>query len=385
MIALDASVIVRYLVRDDPVQAESVRVLLEGLTAQRPGFVSRDAVVELVSVLEHAYGFARPEIARVLVELAATDGLVIEAADDVMWAALRVPRGGARLRRLDDDRRCRTRGRGAPLHPRSSSRAAGRGCAGGARARRRGWRYSARRGDITASFGRRDRRGRRGRRDRRRRRTGIRQDGGADCGRRSSRPARARAARGRGRPRRHARGAGRDDRGGTGPTPAQLPRHEVRRPRERRGVVGSGRCRKALAGERGRRGQDRTTGVPRSVVLPARGDQVRRGLELSLPRRCVRGIRGARGTCRGARGGVAGQARPGTGCASAASTTPRTRARPRWACTAASGRTGTAERRSRWRSTSSSVLAPTRASTSASTSGGMTASRAGSLGTSDGT
>ena len=87
MIALDASVIVRYLVRDDPVQAESVRVLLEGLTAQRPGFVSRDAVVELVSVLEHAYGFARPEIARVLVELAATDGLVIEAADDVMWAA----------------------------------------------------------------------------------------------------------------------------------------------------------------------------------------------------------------------------------------------------------------------------------------------------------
>ena len=87
MIALDASVIVRYLVRDDPVQAESVRALLEGLTAQRPGFVSRDAVVELVSVLEHAYGFARPRIARVLVELAATDGLVIEAADDVVWAA----------------------------------------------------------------------------------------------------------------------------------------------------------------------------------------------------------------------------------------------------------------------------------------------------------
>ena len=51
MIALDTNVVVRFLVRDDPRQAEPARVLLESLTAKHPGFLCRKVAVELVWLL----------------------------------------------------------------------------------------------------------------------------------------------------------------------------------------------------------------------------------------------------------------------------------------------------------------------------------------------
>ena len=95
MIALDTNVLTRYLVRDDLKQSEAARALLESLTAERPGYVCREVTVELAWVLERAYGYSRDQIATVLEELAATEGLVIEAADDVARAALRYRAGGA--------------------------------------------------------------------------------------------------------------------------------------------------------------------------------------------------------------------------------------------------------------------------------------------------
>ena len=95
MIALDTNVLTRYLVRDDLKQSEAARALLESLTAERPGYVCREVTVELAWVLERAYGYSRDQIATVLEELTATEGLVIEAADDVARAALRYRAGGA--------------------------------------------------------------------------------------------------------------------------------------------------------------------------------------------------------------------------------------------------------------------------------------------------
>jgi predicted nucleic-acid-binding protein len=89
MIALDTNVLARYLVRDNTEQAEAARSLLESLTADRPGYVCREVTVELAWVLERAYGYTRDQIATVLEELVATEGLVIEAADDVARAAFR--------------------------------------------------------------------------------------------------------------------------------------------------------------------------------------------------------------------------------------------------------------------------------------------------------
>ena len=87
MIALDTNVLVRYLVRDDVEQAEAARALLESLAADAPGYICREVAVELVGVLERAYRFSRDQIATVLEELVATEGLAIEAADDVARAA----------------------------------------------------------------------------------------------------------------------------------------------------------------------------------------------------------------------------------------------------------------------------------------------------------
>ena len=95
MIALDTNVLVRYLVNDDTRQAEAARSLLAELTAERPGFVCREVVVELVWVLQRAYGFSRDRIAKVLEELIATRELAFEAGDDVARAALNCRRGGA--------------------------------------------------------------------------------------------------------------------------------------------------------------------------------------------------------------------------------------------------------------------------------------------------
>ena len=89
MIAIDTNVLVRYLVRDDQEQAEAARTLLESLTAERPGFICREVAVELVWVLERAYGFSRHQIANIVEELVSTEGLVFEAQDSVAQSSIR--------------------------------------------------------------------------------------------------------------------------------------------------------------------------------------------------------------------------------------------------------------------------------------------------------
>lgn len=94
MIAVDTNVLVRYLVRDDVEQAESARILLEGLSAAEPGFICREVAIELVWVLERSYKFARTDIADIVVDLTATDSLMFEVADDVAVVADSYRAGG---------------------------------------------------------------------------------------------------------------------------------------------------------------------------------------------------------------------------------------------------------------------------------------------------
>ena len=83
MIALDTNVLVRFLTQDDPDQSAEAERLMSGLTADAPGHVCREVLVELVWVLERAYKYARADIARALEGLLSATELVIEAADDV--------------------------------------------------------------------------------------------------------------------------------------------------------------------------------------------------------------------------------------------------------------------------------------------------------------
>ena len=95
MIALDTNVILRYLVGDDPEQTEAAQALLDGLTADIPGFISREVVLEVGWVLERSYGFTRTQVAESLMDLTATDNLVVENSYDVAAAAHRYGQGGA--------------------------------------------------------------------------------------------------------------------------------------------------------------------------------------------------------------------------------------------------------------------------------------------------
>lgn len=95
MIGIDTNVLVRFLMQDDPGQAEVASRLIAGLTVDDPGFVCREVLVELAWVLDRAYGLARADIAQALDSLLEARELVVEAADRVAIAADRFRRGGA--------------------------------------------------------------------------------------------------------------------------------------------------------------------------------------------------------------------------------------------------------------------------------------------------
>ena len=95
MVALDTNVIVRYLVRDNLEQAETARGLVEGLTSENPGFICRESMVEIAWVLKRVYRFSRAQISETLVELTASESIVVERSEEVAAAAYRYGEGGA--------------------------------------------------------------------------------------------------------------------------------------------------------------------------------------------------------------------------------------------------------------------------------------------------
>ena len=95
MTALDTSVIVRYLVDDNAEHAEAARALLDELTPGNPGFICREVIVEVAWVLERSYRFTRTRVAEVLMDLTASDSLIVENSDNVAAAAHRYRQGGA--------------------------------------------------------------------------------------------------------------------------------------------------------------------------------------------------------------------------------------------------------------------------------------------------
>lgn len=95
MIALDTNVLVRYFVEDDPVQTPAAQELINGLTPQNPGFISREVAVEVVWVLDRTYGFSSAQIEETLMRLIATDSLAVEVSQDIARAAAGYARGEA--------------------------------------------------------------------------------------------------------------------------------------------------------------------------------------------------------------------------------------------------------------------------------------------------
>lgn len=89
MIGLDTNVLVRYFAQDDAVQSKRATALMESLSAERPGYVSQVALVELVWVLARCYGVERGQLKDILESMVGTKELLVEGADTVR-KALRV-------------------------------------------------------------------------------------------------------------------------------------------------------------------------------------------------------------------------------------------------------------------------------------------------------
>lgn len=78
MIGLDTNVLVRYLLREDPVQAARAERELE---RNERFLIDSIVLCELVWVLETGYGFSRTEIAAALERILATAQFEIESKD----------------------------------------------------------------------------------------------------------------------------------------------------------------------------------------------------------------------------------------------------------------------------------------------------------------
>lgn len=76
MLAVDTNIVVRYVVEDDPRQAEKARALIDGEDI----FVPTSVVLETEWVLRTVYGFAFPAIARALRTLAGQPSVTLEQA-----------------------------------------------------------------------------------------------------------------------------------------------------------------------------------------------------------------------------------------------------------------------------------------------------------------
>ena len=88
MIGLDTNVLVRFVVQDDPEQAEAAGRLIENrCTRESPGLVSGLVLAELVWVLRGAYRLEKPVVVSVLRQILQTAELTVDNPA-LVWAAL---------------------------------------------------------------------------------------------------------------------------------------------------------------------------------------------------------------------------------------------------------------------------------------------------------
>jgi predicted nucleic-acid-binding protein len=89
MIGLDTNILVRYITQDDPTQSPKATEIIERrLTEENPGFVSIVAMVEIVWVLDRAYGLTTQDIAAAVERVLQTDVLIVENEQEVFAAMI---------------------------------------------------------------------------------------------------------------------------------------------------------------------------------------------------------------------------------------------------------------------------------------------------------
>lgn len=93
MTGLDTNVLVRFLLRDDPLQSPKASRILASLSAENPGWVGITTIVELVWVLTSKSRLDRAAIVRTIDQLLLQEEITIEQPENVR-SALRLYRNG---------------------------------------------------------------------------------------------------------------------------------------------------------------------------------------------------------------------------------------------------------------------------------------------------
>lgn len=89
MIGLDTNVLIRYIVRDDAIQAEAASRLIESeCTGENPGLINAIVLWELVWVLTRGYGHDRMTVVRVIRRIFSVQELRVAGAEST-WKVLR--------------------------------------------------------------------------------------------------------------------------------------------------------------------------------------------------------------------------------------------------------------------------------------------------------
>lgn len=97
MIGLDTNIIVRYLVRDDPLQTQKALACIGQLTESRPGFISIVAVAETAWVLKRVYGYTDAVIVMAVERLLQASEFMVQNEQQVFYAVTMLKLGRASL------------------------------------------------------------------------------------------------------------------------------------------------------------------------------------------------------------------------------------------------------------------------------------------------
>lgn len=88
MIGVDTNVLIRLIVLDDQAQHALARSFFEQRSPADPAFISVAVVMEFIWVLDRSYGYAKEQIAKLLLSMLDSPELVLERHRLVQQAAL---------------------------------------------------------------------------------------------------------------------------------------------------------------------------------------------------------------------------------------------------------------------------------------------------------
>jgi predicted nucleic-acid-binding protein len=86
MTGLDTNILLRFLLRDDPLQTAQARTLFQSFSTEQPGWVGIATILEIAWVLTKNKAMDREAVAKAILDLLSLDTVNVEGADAVAWA-----------------------------------------------------------------------------------------------------------------------------------------------------------------------------------------------------------------------------------------------------------------------------------------------------------